>query len=973
MAGIYGIMEKMAQKPCPYRPTWFQWLLLALFPLFAGPGDGFFYFDDTKAGTSVLPYLKIPVGARAGAMGAFGGSAEVEPMSYFWNPARIPLIEGFQGQFSHAEYLGEWRHEAAAVVLPVPLIGPLGIGFHGLFATEFDGARDMDEESQDLTSMDYALGAAWGFEAWEKRLYLGAKINWLHSQLAYVKGDGYGVDVGASWVMPFGSQGSVVFQNLAHGFSYRSGTGTEEKLPTLLRVGYGYEDTSSQWGWQLGYSKSNDAFQRLHAGLEWNWQWRYFVRGGYEWDLHDPELGWMRGISLGAGLKISTLGIDYSVRSLGNLGLVHTITLQVHPPVHYRERNDYLAMAQHAWEKGTCDDATKYAQKALRENPSELRAVAIIQACEKEARIAKAQYIALAYMGNSEGQTLAFWEDDRNLGGLSRRKALLDRVRMQYPAVKVLDAGRLFSRDTANPNTTRLMDLYAQFPVDLALLDSGSVAQVVRNGWSSRLPWISSAPDYEVGVQYKPWAILKENHREIAVFAFSTPDIARIREAVSKARLAWQRPPAMQVILFDGNQSNAIKIANAIPDIDLIIVSGEQSLLARPLQVHKTWVTCPGRRGEALGLALLWFDEGEEPRWEFRMMPIDETQRPDSLFAEALGEDWRGEYGENSDVVNPFLYDDYLFMKSVGNQGFDLWKSISNKGIATRLTRKPLPIRAAQMAWSRDKTYILADSSDGRSYLYLQDLNSKELFAIRDTSLAKAWVRSASWEPYENWIYFVGIHGPGQTDLYRATWKGTHVTNLSRGELEEMDRVEFAPDGRSMVLQIRQNGVWGIENAGMTLAHREKISPDGLEAIMPKFQPTGALVAYLARKAGSTEASWDLMVWDSRDDHTEVLGKGRAIHDYCWSVDGKQLYLELGVNRRNIVVFDLESRQETPLRASFEEALEEAHPRAHRIGDQPGLLFEGSQQEERKVLWMVPGKLETLRQIVPGTDLENLP
>lgn len=970
-------MEKMALKPFPYYPTWFQRLLLALFlpffDLWAGPGDGLFYFDDTKAGTSVLPYLKIPVGARAGGMGAFGGSAESEPMVYFWNPARIPLVEGYQGQFSHTEYLGEWRHEGASVILPAPYIGQLGIGFHGLFATPFEGARDMEEEPQDLRAMDYALGVAWGFEAWERRLYLGAKLNWLHSQLAYVKGDGYGIDVAASWAMPFGSWGSAVVQNVADGFSYRSGTDAQEKLPTLLRLGYGYSDTSSQWAWQFGYSKSNDAFQRLHAGLEWNWQSRYFMRSGYEWDLHNPELGWMRGLSLGAGLKISTLGIDYSIRSLGNLGLVHAITLQVRPPISYRERNDYLAMAQKAWEKGTCADAVKFAQKALRENPSELKAVAIMQACERETRVAKAQYIALAFMGNTEGQTLAFWEEDRSLGGLSRRKALLDRIRMQYPAVKVLDAGRMFSRDTANQNTERLMELYPQFPVDLVLLDSANANMVARKGWGNRLPWISTAPKLSLGVESKPWAILKENFREIAVFAFSSFDLARIRSEVDLARNVWERAPSMQVLLFDGSEAHAVQIANTIPGIDLIILSGEQALLARPLQIHKTWIASPGRRGEALGLALLWFDEGVEPRWDIRMMPVDETQRPDSLFAETLGEDWRGEYGENDKVVDPSLYDNFLYTQTVSDGVADLWMAMSNKGVGTRITRKPLQVLDAQMAWSRDRMFILADSSQDRSTLYLQDVSSKEMTAVRDSSLKNAWVKSARWEPYENWVYFVGIHGPSQTDLYRTTWKGTHLTNLSRGKLEELDHVEFAPDGHSMLMQIRRNTHWSIEHAGMTLAHREKVSPDSVEAIMPKFHPAGTQVAYLSRPQSASRVSWDLMLWDSRDDHFEVLGKDRAIHDFCWSIDGRQLFLEVGVNRRNIVVYDLESRKEFPLRTSFEDVLEEQNPRAHRLGNLDGILFESKSGATQKVLWMIPGKPETIREIVSSPSGAGLP
>lgn len=902
----------------------------------------------------MLSFLKIPMGARASAMGSYDGPALADPQAYFWNPARIAKVDGFQSQFSHSEYLGEFRHEGVATVFSVPKIGHLSLGFNGLFALPFEGARDIEENpNTHLKAMDYAAGAAWGGTLWEDRLLFGLKASWLHSQLDDVAGDGYAIDLGFSWPLPMGIWGSAVLQNLAHGFQYRSGTHTTEKLPSFLQLGLGYSDTTGAWAWQAGYSKSNDAFQRLHLGGEWNWRQTLFVRSGYEWDMQNSELGWARGIGAGLGLHFTTLGLEYSLRSLGDLGLIHTITFQVNPPNHYREAPDYLRLAKDAWERGTCQDAVRFANLALREDPSRLEAVAIVQACTKEGMVAKAQYVALAFSGNTEGQALTFFDNQQLNGGLARRKTLLDRLHMLYPGIKVIDAGRLFAKDSLANNSARIVELMRRMPVDLVLLSALDVPIVKKNKWGTSLPWISTGPLWGDEISSKPWSLLKFNKREVGVFAFSSQadkplGVEAIGQEIQKVREAWGHSVAMQVLMWDGPYAMAETIANTIPGIDAIFLSGAQELLPRPVRVQKTWISCPGRRGEYMGLLLGWFEPDAEPRMEFRMIPIDETLRPDSVFAEELGEEWRMEAGENNQVIKSGEFEDYLYLQQLPDGRQDLWLASHATGKAARQTQQPAHIRSAQVAWSRKQFLFVADSADGRSSLYLQNLNEKR---ARMVGTDMTDIIKATYEPYENWIYFIRSSGPDQGDLWRMTWQGTHAMNLSRGTWGAVQDFAFSPNGRSLVLRSLQDGKSRIFNAGLTLAHREAISPDTVETYLPSFHPSGVQLAYLSHGMEIKDSLWDLVVWDARTDKSQVIVHSRPIHRYSWSQDGSKLMLEVGINRRNVVLVDLETGEEQPLRTSFEEVLEDRNPEPHRWQGKDGVLFESGPQGSETVLW----------------------
>ncbi len=910
-------------------------LLIAVAVAWSNPVDGFFDFGDGQAGTAVLPFLELPQGARAIAMGAYDGPASNDAMAVFWNPATLPLSPSFQTQFAHTELLGMWRHEVASTVFEVPGYGFWGVGISGVLPMPAEGARDIEENPVELKEMHFDAGLSYGMPLIREQLYAGVRIKWLHSLLDDVHGDGYALDFAITGMMPGllpGMRGSAVLQNLSHGFSYRSGTGTTEKLPSILRLGLGYADSMSSWAWQTGYSKSNSGMQRLHVGGEWNWEHQLFLRAGYEYDVHNSELNWLRGLGAGLAVRFSTLGLDYSIRSQGELGLLHTISFSIQPPLKHRDAVDYMEMARKAWKSGSCQDATKYAKKVLRENPSELDAVAILQGCAREAEVDQGNYAAFAFTANLEGQALSYWEGKRLVGGLSRLRTVLHRLSMQYPALRIMDAGHLQGQDSLPAHQERMRELASQLPLELAnrveTIDSGKV-----------IPWHTG---------YKS---MKMQQRDVGVFAFSVGhvSVASIADSIEKERSRWNVRPTLQLLLLDASKTQARELIDRVGGIDLIVLSGKESLLLRPEMHRTTWILSPGRRGESVGQALAWFAPNKPPRWEFRMLAVDESIRPDSAFAEALGEEWQSFGSENQELVQREKYPAFLFSKKHSDGRRDIWKFDETLGRGMRLTKTPIKLIDADMAWSRQVFYAIVDSGNGRMGLGLQKATEKGMLDITDSGYS---ILSAQWEPYENWLYSLQTLEGSSTELFRRTWSGTHSMNLSRGQYGSIQSFHISPNGRSLAFASLKEGKTQVWNYALNLAHGEPISPDSFFVKSPQFNPSGKWITYLARTPSDPDTLWSMFLWDSRSDETRKVIQSRPIQRYRWSLDGRRIYLEVGINRSSILLLDPVTGKETPLKVSLEEVSDDSYVQPMRWKGKEGFLYRSTvDQGPRGLRW----------------------
>ena len=85
---------KRFYKHAFFKNIFFLWLTLP-----------FFMNGQNKVGTSAAPFLGIPIGPRAHAMGGAHVAAVNDVTAAFWNPGALSRIDGTEITVSHANWL----------------------------------------------------------------------------------------------------------------------------------------------------------------------------------------------------------------------------------------------------------------------------------------------------------------------------------------------------------------------------------------------------------------------------------------------------------------------------------------------------------------------------------------------------------------------------------------------------------------------------------------------------------------------------------------------------------------------------------------------------------------------------------------------------------------------------------------------------------------------------------------------------
>lgn len=249
----------------------------------------------------------LPVGARFAGMGGTGLTL-VDPWSVRMNPAGIAGIKvPTAGLFYQQHYFsGDLANQALTVVLPV------GKGSFGVAADRF--GYDLYNETRG--SLAYAMRFGEGLRAAVQLNYLGVRI-----------GENYGST--SAFTAELGVQAKMT-ENIwlgAHLYNpTRAKLGTvsesdvtlDERVPTLLRAGFGYMP-STKLTLTAEIEKDIDRAERVRAGVEYNPNKVLFLRTGIS---TGPVSGYF-----GAGFRMQRLDIDLAVAVRSQLGPTPMINL----------------------------------------------------------------------------------------------------------------------------------------------------------------------------------------------------------------------------------------------------------------------------------------------------------------------------------------------------------------------------------------------------------------------------------------------------------------------------------------------------------------------------------------------------------------------------------------------------------------------------------------------------------------------
>jgi len=280
------------------------------------------------AGTTAAPFLKVAMSPRALAMGGAFGPLADDSGAVFVNPAGLAQSETTEVALDFTTYLqdakmGNLSYSGSA--------GGKRFGFGATFVTvggiERRGLTDSAGAVPELGSFganDMAFTLAYARKDFAKEsitgLDAGLSAKFIRSSIDDKSAFAAAVDAGAIYHASPKVNFSLALQNLGTKMKF---VDKSDPLPINLRAGMLYRPSA---GLNLA-AEVNEYLQdeKFYPsfGAEYWLRDALAIRGGYKFGYDTANLGAQAGLSLGFGIKVAGLGVDYAYLPFGDLGNVH--------------------------------------------------------------------------------------------------------------------------------------------------------------------------------------------------------------------------------------------------------------------------------------------------------------------------------------------------------------------------------------------------------------------------------------------------------------------------------------------------------------------------------------------------------------------------------------------------------------------------------------------------------------------------
>ncbi|HQU71987.1 MAG TPA: PorV/PorQ family protein [Calditrichia bacterium] len=302
--------------------------------LVAGIGNP--VMGQSKAGTTILPFLKIEPSARNAALGSASASMYGEALAAYYNPASLGRLPAAQAQFSHSQWLADIDYNFLIFATPLANYGIISLQAISLNSGEID-VTTVEQPlgtGERYTVNDFALGLAYGTLLTD-RVSVGFQVNYMREDIWHSTVTAFGLNVGVQYRI---SDNGPTFGASISNFGPRSGFNGRDlyiqydldplrrgdnndlpaelrtenyALPTIFRVGISFPVRFGETNRLLiavDASHPNDNQESLSMGAEWQIRDMFALRGGYrELFLEDSE----GGLVLGGGLKLGLSGYNF--------------------------------------------------------------------------------------------------------------------------------------------------------------------------------------------------------------------------------------------------------------------------------------------------------------------------------------------------------------------------------------------------------------------------------------------------------------------------------------------------------------------------------------------------------------------------------------------------------------------------------------------------------------------------------------
>ena len=285
-----------------------------------------------RSGTVSGQFLKLPVDARAGAMGNALVSLAQGASSIAYNPAGTLSIEGVAFGGTYQKWFADITHSFVGAAANLRDWGTVGLGVTMLMTDDMPVTTPAFPEGtgEFFKASDYAFTVSYARQISEQ-FALGLAAKYISSYLynTEISSSSIAFDIGTLYDIPIlRTRLGISLNNLGKDLQYIN---EQYSLPSALRFGSRTTILDGSGGHLLyaafQISRPNDANEQYNIGAEYVFQNAIALRTGYRFN-YDTE-DW----SGGAGVSLQSLGleggIDYSYTNYKYLPGTHMFSIAI--------------------------------------------------------------------------------------------------------------------------------------------------------------------------------------------------------------------------------------------------------------------------------------------------------------------------------------------------------------------------------------------------------------------------------------------------------------------------------------------------------------------------------------------------------------------------------------------------------------------------------------------------------------------
>jgi len=264
---------------------------------------------------------------------------------------------------------------------------------------------------------------------------------------------------------------------------------------------------------------------------------------------------------------------------------------------------------------------------------------------------AEQQYVTILHFNDSHGHLLPFEQDGKTVGGLARMATMVDETRAWNDPHNVptlfLNAGDVLQGTPLSTVFHGKPDFMCLNLMDLDAMAIGNHEFDFGQDNLQQLMKVAQFPVLSANVQYTnigelllapPLIKCTLGSQEAIIFGLTTPDTATESDPKKVRGLAFLDPVATARGIVDDYRGQVgffialthlgkdadIKLAEAVPEIDLIIGGHSHDVIDPPLTVGNTIICQAGSYGVYLGQLDMLVEDGEITKWRGFLRAVDE-------------------------------------------------------------------------------------------------------------------------------------------------------------------------------------------------------------------------------------------------------------------------------------------------------------------------------------------------------------